>query len=77
MEMKMSRECFVEKLQEKNGRTEEECGIIKDILDSHGVIGRKNKEKIIADFIERINLNEKDADKLYNDCMEIIMKNIL
>lgn len=77
MEMKMSRESFVAKLQEKTGKTENECGIIKGILDSHGIIGRKNKEKIIADFIKEFNLDKEDANDLYNDCMEIILKNIL
>lgn len=77
MEMKMSRESFVAKLQEKTGKTENGCGIIKGILDSHGIIGRKNKEKIIADFIKEFNFDKKDANDLYNDCMEIILKNIL
>lgn len=77
MEMKMSRDCFVAKLQEKTGKTENECGIIKEILDNHGIIGRKNKEKIIADFIKELNLDKRDANDLYNDCMEIILKNIL
>jgi len=38
---------------------------------------RKNKEKIIADFAQEFGLSEKEADNLYNDCMGIILKNIL
>ncbi len=76
-ELKMSNDEFVSKLQGKTGKTADQCGIIKEILDKYGIIGRKNKEKIIADFVGKFDLSEKDADNLYNDCMEIILKNIL
>lgn len=77
MEMMMSKEKFIMILKEKTGKTEIECDIIKKILEKHGIIGRKNKEKIIADFIKEMSLSKTDADNLYNDCMEIILKNIL
>ncbi len=65
-----------EKLIEVTGRSENEVLIIDDVLNNHFVIGRHNKEKIIADFMERLNINYEEADTLYNQCSEIIVKGI-
>ena len=65
-----------EKLKEVTKRSDEEVAIIDDILNSHFVIGKNNKEKIIADFKEKLNINYEEADNLYNQCSEIIVKGI-
>ena len=65
-----------EKLKEVTKRSDEEVVVIDEILNSHFVIGKHNKEKIIADFKEKLNLNDEDADNLYNQCSEIIVKGI-
>ena len=75
MEMK-NREHVKNKLIEKTDLPSEKCEIICDILDNHFIVGRNNKEKIKNNFIEDLKLNEIEADKLYNICMEIILKNI-
>ncbi len=63
-------------LQEKTSRSETECIIINDILNSHFIIGKNNKEKICEDFKEKLSLTDEQADDLYNQCMEIIVKKI-
>lgn len=63
-------------LQEKTNRSETECIIINDILNSHFIIGKNNKEKICEDFKEKLNLTDEQADDLYNKCMELIVKGI-
>ena len=63
-------------LQEKTNRSETECIVINDILNSHFIIGKNNKDKICQDFKEKLNLTEEQADELYNQCMEIIVKGI-
>ena len=65
-----------DKLKGLTGRSDEEIAIIDEILNNHFVIGRHNKEKIIADFKEKLNLNDEEADNLYNQCSEIIVKGI-
>lgn len=65
-----------EKLKELTSRRDDEINIIDEILNSHFIVGRNNKEKIIADFKEKLNLNNEDADNLYNQCSEIIVKGI-
>lgn len=75
MEMK-NREYVKNKLIEKTNMSKENCEKICDILDNHFIVGRNNKEKIKKDFIENFKIDETEADKLYNICMEVIMKNI-
>lgn len=67
---------IINELIEKTNKSENECKIINEILESHFIIGRNNKEKIINDFKEKLNIDYKEADKLYNICSEIIVKGI-
>ncbi len=64
------------KLKELINRSYEEVTIIDEILNSHVIIGKNNKEKIIADFKSKLNITEEEADELYNQCSEIIVKGI-
>lgn len=64
------------KLKELTGRSDEEVALIDEILNSHFIIGRNNKEKIVADFREKLNLTDQAADDLYNQCAEIIVKGV-
>ena len=75
MGMKMNKEKFISKLIENPNRSTDECNIIYDVLNENGIIGRKNKERIKSDFIEKLKVSEKEADKIYNTCMEIVVKN--
>lgn len=64
------------KIKELTNRSEEECNIINDILNNHFIIGKNNKIKICEDFKNKLNINDEDADDLYNMCYEIIVKSI-
>ncbi len=75
MEMKMNKEKIVNKLIEKSHKSIDECNAIYDVLMKNSIVGRKNKEKIKADFIKNLNMSEVEADKIYNISMEIILKN--
>lgn len=65
-----------EKIKELTNRTDEEITIIDDILNNHFIIGKNNKENIVADFKEKLNLTDAEAENLYNQCSEIIVKGI-
>lgn len=73
----MNKGKYIEKLQEVTGKDENECIIINSILEDHFIIGHNNKEKIKKDFIEKLKISKEDADKLYNICMETVVKGIL
>ena len=65
-----------EKLKEVTKRSDEEIAIIDEVLNNHFVVGKNNKEKIIADFKEKLKITDEEADNLYNQCSEIIVKGI-
>lgn len=65
-----------DKLKELTNLSDEQVNIIDEILNNHFIIGKNNKEKIIPDFKEKLNLTDEEADNLYNQCSEIIVKGI-
>ena len=64
------------KLMELTGRSEEECIKIDEVLNNHFIVGRHQKEKIVTDFCNVLGIEEREADELYNQCMETIVKGI-
>lgn len=64
------------KLAEVTGRSAEECEVINEVLNSHFLIGHNQKDKIVADFSERLSIDRNAADELYNQCAEVIVKGI-
>ena len=68
----MNKSEFIKKLAQKTGYDEEKCIKINSILEDTFFIGKKNKEKMIADFIEKLELDEKEANDIYEKAMEII-----
>ena len=69
MEMKMNKEEYIKVLMVKTNRSEGECNILNQIIENHFIVGKNNKEKIINDIIQKLQLEYKEADELYNICM--------
>ena len=67
---------FIKKLSEKLGYDEEKCTIINSIVEDHFLIGRNNKEKLIADFIEKLGVSSEEADNIYNVVTETVTGSI-
>lgn len=74
MVMKMNCELFLNQLMEKTNDTRENCMIIYDILNHHGIIGRNSKTKIMNDFMKKLCISQENSNKLYNICMELKLK---
>ena len=51
-----------EKLKELTNRSDEEIVIIDEILNNHFVIGKNNKETIIADFREKFKITTDETE---------------
>lgn len=64
------------KLMETTGRSQQECEIINEVLNGRFIIGHNQKDKIISDFVEKLNISNEEADELYNQCAETIVKGI-
>lgn len=76
MEMKMNKEEYIKVLIEKTNRSEEECTVLNQIIENHFIVGKNNKEKIINDIIQKLQVEYKEADELYNICIESVLKGI-
>ncbi len=68
----MNKKDFIERLMKQTEYDEEKCSIVNDILESHFLIGKNQKEKIITDFIEKLNINREESNELYNNCVSIL-----
>lgn len=64
------------KIMELTGRSEEECVKINEVLNNHFLIGHNQKDKIVNDFCSALGIEHQEADELYNQCMEVIVKGI-
>lgn len=62
----MNKQGFIKELVKQTNLSENECIIINDCLEENFLIGKKNKEKTINLLIERLNIDEKKANEIYN-----------
>ena len=76
MVMKMNKTEFIQELQEKLNYNEEKCIIINDILENNFLIGKKNKEIMINEFITKLDVSYEEANKIYETAMNILSKEI-
>lgn len=72
----MNKEKFVKELENITGLDDGKCTIINNILESHFIIGKKNKEKMISDIIEQLAVTNEEAEKIYESAMTILSDGI-
>lgn len=70
MEVKMNKEIFINELQSRIKLSKEECISINEILEKYFILG--NKDKIINNLKENLNIDKTRAEDIYNISMEII-----
>ena len=68
----MNKSGFIEKLQQETNYTQEQCILINDVLESHFIFRKKNKPKAVADLVEKLAVEEEEADRVYELCLSII-----
>lgn len=68
----MNKKKFIEELESVTGLDKDKCVIVNDILESNFIVGKKNKEKIVSNLMEQLNLTTSEADILYDSAMSII-----
>lgn len=68
----MNKENFIEELSKATGLDHRDCVIVNDILESHFIVGKKNKEKMIFDIAEKLHLSKERAENIYDSAMSII-----
>ncbi len=76
MVMRMNKTDFIKELSNKTGYNEDMCLQINNIIEDTFLIGKKNKEKMVNDFKNKLNINEEEANKIYETAMNIISSEI-
>lgn len=68
----MNKEKFIKTLKEKLNVDIAQAKIINNIIESDNIFGKKNKDKIIKDFMEQLNIENKKVNEIYETSMNII-----
>ena len=76
MVMIMNKTMFLKELEEKTNLSEKDTLVVSSILDDYFVFGKNNKEKIVNAIKEQLNVDDAQADEIYNIAMNIISSNI-
>lgn len=68
----MNKMGFVKELSKQTGYDEQKCILINNVIENYFIFVKKNKDKIIKDLQVKANLNEDDAENVYDISMKII-----
>ena len=68
----MNKSEFLKELSKQTGYDLEKCNLVNSILEDTVIIGKKNKEKMIEKFEKQLNLDNNEANKLYDVVMNIV-----
>lgn len=68
----MNKQEFIKKLNEDTGLEISKCETINEVLEDHFIVGKNNKEKILNDLCDKLNINVEEADMIYDACMSIV-----
>lgn len=72
----MNKKAYIEKIKNATNYDEDKCIKINDILESHFIVGKKGKERIINDFVEQVNMDREEAEKTYEVCVSLLGTNL-
>ncbi len=66
MEKKMNKKEIASLLKEKINYNDDDCLTIINILEDNFLFLKKNKDKVIKDFIEILNIDELEAARIFD-----------
>lgn len=72
MVTKMNKTEFISKLSEELSYSEKKCAIINEILEDNFFISKKNKDKIVEELIQKLDVDYEEATKIYEIAVKII-----
>lgn len=67
---------LMNELKNRINYNDKKMKIIKEILEEKMFIGRKNKNRIINNLIEKLNIDNEEANKIYNEFISVFMNRI-
>lgn len=76
MVIQMNKKEFINTLQKELNYDEDKCIIINDILENTFLLGKKNKDIMISEFISKLDISSDEAEKIYEIAMSILSKEL-
>lgn len=76
METKMNKAEFINELSNQLSYSKDKCSIINEILENNFFISKKNKDKIIEEFIQILDVNDEEAIHICNTAVKIIKNEV-
>ena len=72
----MNRTGFIQELSKRLDYSLEFCTRIMDILDEHFFFRSKNRDLIVAEFIQKLDICEEEAIRVYDMAILIVKEEI-
>lgn len=72
----MNKSDFIKELESKTQLSAEQCAVVNDVLENNFIFRKKNKPKVVAELAARLNVDETEADKIFEQSMSIIKSEI-
>lgn len=76
MVTKMNKKEFINELSKRINYSYEKCAIINDVLEDNFVISKKSKENIIKQLNLQLEVDNEEAEMIYNTSILIINEEI-
>ncbi len=76
MVMNLNKTEFINELSNTLSYSEDKCLIINEILEDNFFLSKKNRDKIIDELIQKLEINHEEAVMIYDVATKIIIKEI-
>ena len=70
----MNKNEFIDQLSSETTYDEETCNQINAVVERHLIIGKNNKRKIKRELVEQLEIDDSEADDIYNKIMDILTR---
>ncbi len=72
----MNKTEFIDELSRVLSYPNDKCIIINEILENNFFISKKSKDKIIGEFIQKLDVNHEEAIRIYDMAVTIINEEV-
>lgn len=72
----MNKAEFINVLSSKTGLSLKNTKLVNQILEDHFFISQKNKDKIVSEFVIKLNISVNEAIKIYETAKSIFNEEI-
>ena len=73
----MNQADFIQEIMKQANLSEDQGGIVSQIFESTFLAGNKNKDMIIGLIVEKLGVDEAQADQIYNIAVGLLASGVL